>query len=151
LPNGIRHQSATVALALPIWPMVYMLSGSPVTATLVTEGVLTGLLISPDLDVDSGCIHHAIIRQTFGEVIGLAWELYWWPYAKAFKHRGVSHWFIIGTLTRLIYLAPLWVVLPILGFQLWTYDNLYWVLGLVLADGLHGLLDWVDIQLGGIL
>lgn len=83
--------------------------------------------------------------------------LCWKPYAKLFRHRGVSHWPVIGTLTRLAYLTGLfwlmWVILELIIWwhaievRAWSLPG--WVVvgsggfvaGLVLSDCLHWLAD----------
>ena len=70
-------------------------------------GVLYSILVSPDSDVDAGYISHYYIRKVFGRIGDWYWSNLRKPYAKNFKHRGVSHIPVIGTLTRLSYiLAP---------------------------------------------
>lgn len=59
---------------------------------------LTGTyLLSPDLDVSG-----SDPARSWGIV-----QTIWRPYASVFKHRGVSHVPVLGTLTRLLYLAAL--------------------------------------------
>lgn len=56
---------------------------------------LASLFLSPDLDLPNSKSQ-------------MAWGWFrwiWWPYHKAFNHRGVSHMVIVGTLTRVLYLA----------------------------------------------
>lgn len=78
-----------------------------------------------------------------------------WFYSKIFRHRGMSHWVIIGTLTRILWLLLLFTMgyiciyhrcftlVDILAFyQLhkeWIYSA---ALGLCVADIGHLLLDY---------
>ncbi|MEQ8821812.1 MAG: DUF2227 family putative metal-binding protein [Sumerlaeia bacterium] len=67
-------------------------------------GYLFGLFfISPDLDLPN-----SFVRSRWGP-LGFIWD----PYMILFKHRGMSHSFLFGTLTRLAWLAFL-LALPVL-------------------------------------
>ncbi|MCK5643649.1 MAG: DUF2227 family putative metal-binding protein [Gammaproteobacteria bacterium] len=80
------------------------------------------------------------------------WHAYWLPYAFAITHRHpLSHTPIVGTVLRLLYLAPGYLLLTyIIGSQLlgldWPiYPNLgylgYVLIGLMLSDTLHWVRD----------
>ena len=75
------------------------------------------------------------------------------PYSKLFAHRGISHWLIIGTATRIIWLASLLIIpyiiykrsfslYPLVSFYT-TYKStiIYALSGLCLSDFGHLLLD----------
>jgi len=119
MPDARAHAAATILLAGASVPVVV----AEPRAAMVTAGVLAGLLVHPDLDVS---------RQP-----------YWSLYAKYRKHRGLSHWPVIGTLERAAWvLGPVAVALALAGADLdWGLTAL-WVLGLGLADMLHGAMDW---------
>ena len=55
----------------------------------------SSLFLSPDLD-----LFRSRSRTNWGILIVL-----WWPYSRIFKHRGLSHSIVFGTLTRIVYLA----------------------------------------------
>ena len=106
------------------------------TLAAVTGGYLLSTFgVNPDQD---------IWRRTFAERKGL-WGsfLFYWslPYGFLFRHRGISHEHIIGTLTRVVMMG-LWA-LPILPLALgvsWLTVLVYsgWVfLGLTTADTMH--------------
>lgn len=63
----------------------------------------SSLWLSPDLD-----LRHNRSRRRWG-VLGFLWI----PYTKIFKHRGVSHSLLFGTLTRLGYLGVLALVIAL--------------------------------------
>ncbi|MCF7806397.1 MAG: metal-binding protein [Simkaniaceae bacterium] len=76
------------------------------------------------------------------------------PYSKIFAHRGISHWLIIGTLTRIAWLAFLFIIIytfiykktmslnPILHFyNVHKTSVLYCFSGLCISDMGHLLLD----------
>lgn len=127
----------TAALAWATLPLAV----ADVRYLAVTAGVMTGFVVGPDLDLDglSGAEMRVIRRS---RVLGFVWWLLWLPYAKLFKHRGSSHWPVIGTLGRALYLlGP-----PLLGLYLldvripWEWLGL-WFCGLTLADLAHIIAD----------
>jgi len=100
----------------------------------IASGLVLGtVLLSPDLDM-------ARTRPSswWGPL-----RVMWWPYAWAFDHRGVSHSWIVGPLTRLIYIGlPVglvwWGCFQLEGVGPW----LAWVAGgIVLGNWLHLLGD----------
>ncbi len=122
--GGVMLVAAAVNVATGGWLLEVV--GLP-TATAFVAGFLAGsLLLSPDLDMAS--YQSVLAKRRWGVLRGL-----WIPYGLLFKHRGVSHSYVIGPASRLGYLAlwvwgALWVVRR-LGFELW------WV-------GLGGLALW---------
>lgn len=70
--------------------------------------VFGGLCLSPDLDIRSRPLKRWGIFKVF-----------WYPYRDFFKHRGVSHWLFVGSLTRLGYLliTPVFFYAGLVGFQ----------------------------------
>jgi uncharacterized metal-binding protein len=59
--------------------------------------LFSSLFFSPDLD-----LRRNSSRRRWGP-LGFIWT----PYTKVFKHRGVSHSLVFGTMTRLLYLTAL--------------------------------------------
>lgn len=151
MPESGTHNTSTVALALCVGVGVYVMTGSVSASGIVTTGTLAGILFTPDHDLDAGNNTMGLVRGGCGKFPATLWRVYWFPYAKLFKHRGVSHLPIIGTLTRLLYFIP---VNPLLWWLLWpkALQHYLWVVvGLMLADTLHFSLDGLDKLLGGRL
>lgn len=69
-----------------------------------------------------------------------ALRFYFLLYARLAHHRGVSHMPVIGTITRLLYLAPLWLVLAWAGFPFRPW-MLWALVGLVISDTIHWVHD----------
>lgn len=81
------------------------------TIAIFTLAYLVGaFLITPDLDVQSKWVRP---KRWWG-VLGYLW----WPYGIFSRHRGISHTWILGPLTRLLYLFLIvfLLLLPILLF-----------------------------------
>lgn len=143
MPGGNVHTTATIALAAGLGVAAYY-NGLPVLP--LAGGVLAGLLLTPDLDVDRGCISNKYARKA-GCLVGFLWRLYWWPYSRLMPHRSaLSHAPVLGTLLRLVYLLGL----PLLAWWLisqaahWPALPAWWsypVIGLMAADGLHWAMD----------
>lgn len=151
MPNRETHQASTLILAGAAYAAAGQFTSSPGDRLLAISGILTGLAITPDLD----------LAEAFDD------EASWSLYGVLFKHRGISHWPVIGTLTRVVYLAMLGAVLagmielsghiPWIRWQqsrswiqshwptlrAWMMSTWFvvWLAGLMAADLLHWLLD----------
>ncbi|MDO4245282.1 MAG: metal-binding protein [Deinococcus sp.] len=68
-------------------------------------------LLSPDLDLSEGRVDS---KRRWGP-LGFLWV----PYGKMFSHRGLSHTWLVGPLTRLIYLA-------LIAALVWTVVKYAW-------------------------
>lgn len=155
MPNGRCHSTATVATASVF--LQHFVAGVVVTATSISEyndwafwmacGAFTGLIVEPDLDQDYQAAPLGTIRQTGGDGMARVWQLYWTPYARLIPHRSwLSHAPIIGTVGRILYLAPIYAI-PLL---IWTYffgfptaPFIGWALGLAWVDLLHFVMDFL--------
>jgi uncharacterized metal-binding protein len=157
MPNGTVHSTASALLAIAA-PTAAVLLQQPIPPALaISAGCLVGLVLTPDLDVDDGCISIEFVRHTLGRIPALIWQAIWWPYAVLIQHRSwLSHGPVISTLIRLAYVAAgpalvWWLVdqhypLPAVHFQ--YYDWMGFALaGLMLADTLHFVLDVVTTGL----
>ena len=80
------------------------------TTVLASAGCLSGVLISPDLDMANRTVSETVVIRWLG-VLGYLWMVLWKPYACLHKHRGISHVPLIGTLTRVGYLAVCYVII----------------------------------------
>ena len=155
MPNGDTHSKATVILAIASGCFAYYLGQPLVQAAALTGGALVGLVLTPDLDVDKGCVSNEVVRRSVGRKGEKFWSLYWRPYGVMIPHRSrLSHMPLVGTAIRLMYLA----ILPALiywfatgaGFSAGTRFTQpvfpawgWWAIGgLVLADTLHYIMDY---------
>lgn len=97
MPSGATHQRVEMA-AMPVIVGGAFYSGlfTPTEiGAFAGAYVFASLLLSPDLDLKANRA-----RKRWGP-LGFIWG----PYARAFKHRGTSHSILLGTLTRVAYLA----------------------------------------------
>jgi uncharacterized metal-binding protein len=139
MPSGKVHSVYTGLLALV---------SLPAGDYALTVGILSGLILSPDLDVDDGYIGLAHLRRfgCVGNVASVLWRTFWYPYSKLVPHRSpISHSFIVGTTVRVGYLFLPLLLANIFGLplQLPTHFG-SWFIGLCLSDGLHVLMDWIS-------
>ena len=154
MPNGNVHNLSIMALAATL-PAATLAAGVLPTgrALALAAGCLSGLLLSPDLDIDHGNISYKIVRDSVGCLPGALWKLFWWPYARLIPHRSLlSHGLLVGTLLRLLYLfavpwllwclASLLAPLPPLPIPHWSWLP-YAVAGLIASDSLHSVMDVV--------
>lgn len=118
-------------------------------------GSLSGLILSPDQDVDSGYIGLRFLRSIplVGTFISAGWKLMWLPYSRFVPHRSwISHFPIISTIIRLVYLLVF--VSPVLAIYWdWVIPNLrwfgMWFVGLCLSDIFHFFADLISGDLNG--
>lgn len=151
MPAGKTHLRIEL-ITLPLWAALFYLFVDASWLSIVLFGgayLFSSLLLSPDLD-----LRHNAARRRWG-LLGFVWL----PYTKIFKHRGVSHSLLLGTLTRLGYLALLAVIaaLALSYFNVWTISVTQlpwtkldlWLAGILLAglwlpNILHALVDRLD-------
>jgi uncharacterized metal-binding protein len=154
VPSGKRHSVACGVVALASAGALFYYS--PSAAFWCSVGALSGVIINPDLDLaDQGTIANHYIRKYLGLLAERLFHLWWWPYGKLLKHRSFwSHAPVVSTAIRLGYIFlsiwPIWYLfkLPQITFAPWMG---WMLLGLVLADFVHGALDALDSKLGGRL
>lgn len=162
MPDGATHRKATlrttpfVIMSATLIPVImgYLYDNDVlfiIATTLSFVGYLVGYLvvsafIDPDADQISLTSSEGRLMRRFG-VFGFA--VVWWfmPYGYFFKHRGVAHWHIIGTLTRVawaLWLPVTWYLLSGYTFPYLPFVYMFLVsmfVGLTLADSLH---IWMD-------
>jgi uncharacterized metal-binding protein len=104
VPSGRVHNLINIAVlaGLSAGALVLsrqgLLAPTPAQALYFTVGFVVGtFLLSPDLDLAEG---HVDSKRRWG-LLGFLWV----PYGAVFSHRGLSHTWLLGPLTRLAYLA----------------------------------------------
>lgn len=106
VPNGRVHNLINIAAysvlaaGVLIATRRHLLTVTPAQALNFTLGFAAGtFLLSPDLDLAEGRVDS---KRRWG-VLGVLWV----PYGLLFRHRGLSHTWLLGPLTRLVYLGLL--------------------------------------------
>ena len=101
--------------------------------------IFSTYFMNPDLDQD---------QSRADKSLGYLWDKYWDFYNKLFRHRGISHSFIFGTLTRVLYLSV--ICIPFISIAFLTsyhYQLLSFIAGIYTADNIHLIADTIqDIQ-----
>lgn len=113
MPDTATHDIITIVTAAAVVPCAWsLMPGHELGAALVVGGshVISGLIFSPDLDVDSR------EYQRWGPL-----RFMWWPYKELIHHRNwLSHGLVVGPLLRLAYFITaiyllLWVLLLLIA------------------------------------
>ena len=161
MSSGRTHAAVTMISSAGCAYLLYR-QGLPSSQALAfCMGGLAGLLVNPDLDVDNGSISQRVVRHSTGCLESTAWSFLWVPYAILIPHRSpLSHWPILGTTLRLVYLALifhlLWLGLhytlglaPLathtgpLSLPVWALPA---YLGLCLSDSMHYFFDYLPFR-----
>lgn len=150
MPSGRVHAAASAAVTVAtIIAMPWLVRELGAFALTSPLGCVTGVLVSPDLDVDGGNESDFIIRRKLGCLPALLWRAFWTPYAKLVPHRSpVSHFPVLGTLVRVGYMTtPLLLTAWALNANLASLPPAVWLAlrgwltGLILVDALHAVMD----------
>lgn len=155
MPGASTHDRITIVTGAALAPLAWILATERPLATALTltsAHLLSGLLFSCDLDIDS------IEYRRWGPL-----RLIWWPYKEMIPHRSwLSHGLIIGPLLRVAYFgviayALLWAALYLTGNagQWIIWRDAFWhyladhprevyafLIGFVLGGAAHSIPDW---------
>ncbi len=156
MPLGRVHETFNLAVLAGLGAYAFFREGEALWANrealAFALAYLVGtFLLSPDLDLAERDVRPA---KRWGLL-----RVLWWPYGLLFRHRGLSHTWVVGPLTRLGYLLLLLGLLGLLGKALASLLGLG--LGFDLALGwpkevyLAALLgyylsQWLHLALDGI-
>lgn len=103
MPNGKTHDAITIYSSPIVGIGTYLITNSiPLSLIVGGSHIISGLWLSPDLDL-AGTYPHKRWKS-----IGLDWI--WLPYEKLIPHRGISHTPLIGTISRI------WILIPLFYF-----------------------------------
>lgn len=105
MPDGLTHTKATLAVSGVVLTGL-VVANAPLPAVFAgAAGALSGVLLSPDLDVDDGYYGLHVLRRTLGPFSSWLWRTIWSPYAKVMSHRSyLSHFPVLSTILRVVYL-----------------------------------------------
>lgn len=104
MPSGRVHNLINIAAysvlagGVLLGSRAQLLVVTPTQALNFTLAFMVGtFLLSPDLDLAEGRVNS---KRNWG-ILGFLWV----PYGRLFSHRGLSHTWLIGPLTRIAYLS----------------------------------------------
>lgn len=126
MPSGRVHLVAslvTTSLAV-VGYIVYPIVGLK-TAALIGAGMVAGMLVTPDLDVDHRTHEETLMYRVpiIGPLFGILWQTYWTPYALVIPHRSwLSHGPLISTALRMVYTLAIPIALG------WPVPSWTWIL-----------------------
>lgn len=128
MASGRTHGKVTLALTIPTGFAIYSIGG-PEAGIAAAAGCFIGLFIDPDLDISKRTRSETRMMRLL-PVVGWLWMVLWWPYATVVPHRHpFSHWPILGTAGRLVYMAAL-TFIALMGLEM------AFGIGAALLDGL---------------
>lgn len=139
MPSGKTHDRLAW-LTSPISAIsIYQATQSPDLAALGwVAHVFSGLYLSPDLD-----LQHSRPFKRWGIL-----KVFWWPYAKAIAHRGISHVPLLGTATRLLWMAiafwPVSYLLSRVYDAAWLCPGVWLFVALEIAAATHYVADSIS-------
>ena len=159
MASGRAHDLATKQITIPttvIMGLVLIpiigIGWGIVGAGLTFVGLMLQRLMTPDADQEQET-HAEFLAYKLNQFFGVAWVLFWLPYAKLIPHRHfLSHSPVLSTLIRVVYLfIPIYLgnligIKPLI--YVWTYLIFYWdltlyfVIGIIIGDLGHLLLDY---------
>lgn len=117
--TGKEHEKIALLILAPTvatsW--VLYLNGYQEIAGGAALGAFTGLLVTPDIDLNTTTREEYRLYKLFWP-LGFVWQNLWAPYGLAFSHRGWSHTPVIGTLTRVAYIIIV-TLLSMVTFNEW--------------------------------
>jgi len=104
MPSGTVHERVNLIALLAAAGVRYALSPgeppAPAEVAFVTGYTIGTLWVTPDLDFANA--HPVRALRNWGK-LGFLWK----PYGYLFRHRGLSHTYLLGPLTRILYLMVL--------------------------------------------
>lgn len=140
MPSGQTHDKATLISAIPASIAASAILSSlnaPITTHIAfAAGYLLALWVNPDMDLRTKTTGDMRLARVY--IIGNLLVRWSNAYASVFKHRGVSHVFVIGTITRWLWFFPFPIISILIGGPEITLAALA---GNCVADAIHIALD----------
>lgn len=152
MSSGKAHARASLLLSASGVP-VALWTRDPLAGLVYAAGCASGVVLSPDLDVDHKTKSEEVVWR-WGGALGFVYQVYWYPYALAFKHRSFwSHFPGISTALRALY--AFWWMVPLSFAISWMPGPLarwyaaWWLVGLCLSDAAHWVMDGCPFRAKG--
>lgn len=135
MPSGRTHDIITAATTPIVGVVTWQIADLKTGLILMFAYLFASLMFNGDLDTESRPIKRWWIFKWI-----------WYPYKEMIPHRSIwSHGVIVGTLVRILYLAPLGVLIwGFFGFQPFDvnwYRVLLVLIGLELGNTVHTVSD----------
>jgi len=136
MPSGKTHNIITATTTPIIGMVLYSITHDiKMTLIIVFSFLFSSLMFNGDLDIKSSVYN----RWSF-----LKWI--WYPYREIIPHRSIwSHGILIGTVIRLLYLAPIFILIWNcfnLNFNILNWNYIIFILiGLELGNSVHTISD----------
>lgn len=124
MPDGLTHYRQSKRALIPITLIAGVLSYtySPTAGLGFLCGSIVGTVVTPDIDSPAQSYEETRMIR-WNRPVGKLYSAFWESYQVLHKHRGLSHWPIIGTAGRFFYLfIVLRLFLYLLGgfcYDLW--------------------------------
>lgn len=150
MADGKVHEKDSNIIAAGVGVASVLIFHNFVAGAFVALGALSGVYITPDLDVDGWIRSKRNLVNDYG-IIGYLWFGFWYPYARAIKHRNwLSHAPVVGTLVRVAYIGAI----PLVGLyftetavsEVVKSAVSFWVIGLMVSDAAHWARDGFPMQ-----
>ncbi len=118
------------------------------------SGCLMGLILDPDLDQDTMMTSSEVRAKRIlmripilGPIVFALWFGWFTVYGILTPHRGISHVPVIGTITRVIWLFPIWILLYLGKVQIPILPAICVFAGLCISDWGHYMRDYHGWQI----
>jgi len=147
MPSGAIHSRVTIVIAMSA--LAGSMFAENIDEATFVAGVLTGLIISPDMDTiaETGQYSMHLIRKVpiIGGLLARIWQIFWTPYSLMPHRSPLSHTPVFSTALRVVYMLIPW------SWYIPAYWNtisrsgaislFIWFLGLCASDVAHIYLD----------
>lgn len=170
--SGGKFHARVAGAAL--WPLliVALIMGiaDPLIGAGIATGAISGLLVTPDIDLPTRTYEERRV-YAYRHWLGIVWQSFWSPYSLVMGHRGVSHWHLVGTVTRMGYfLVAAYILFNYVGVGMYndaciTFSScrdvypatldivaqivqataqfwVFWYVAWAIQDELHIITDW---------
>jgi len=109
MPDGKTHFAVGVMGAATAVGLAFSLP--PPWPGAVAVGSLLGLVITPDMDIDAATYTEWLLSRV--PLAGWLFQVVFYGYGLLFRHRGLSHHWLIGTASRMTYTAAAVMVMAV--------------------------------------
>lgn len=121
MSDGATHARIAIAVEAGLAAQV-VTSFFPLDFSIgLMVGGVVGIIITPDIDHDKRTREENRF-YAIGRPFGILWQVLWSPYPVIYRHRGISHFPILGTITRVLHILIIASIIAKFGWDLWPPD-----------------------------